>query len=79
MARAGDQIKDRNLLAVSFYSPSRPGQKTASSSENMARFIRNEVFQHRDPDNTPDDEDAYEQIMADADKFDKLLKIKKHT
>ena len=70
MARAGDVVRNRKLLAVSFYSaPKKPQRCPVSSSQMMAQFIRNEIFQVRHPDNTPEEEDAYAVIMADAEKF----------
>ena len=37
----------------------------------MAKFIRMEILQYRDPDNTPNatDDDATTQIMIDAEKY----------
>ena len=68
MARAGDVVRNRKLLAVSFYSaPKKPQRCPVSSSQHMAQFIRNEIFQVRHADNTPEAEDAYDVIMADAE------------
>ena len=73
MARAGDVNINRKLLAVSFYSaPKNPKDCPVSSSQHMAQFIRNEIFQVRHADNTPEDEDAYDVIMADAEKYPKI-------
>ena len=72
MARAGDVVRNRKLLAVSFYSgPKKPQRCPISSSQYMAQFIRNEIFQVRHADNTPEEEDAYDQILADAEKYAK--------
>ena len=69
MARAGDVARNSKLLAVSFYSaPKKPQRCPVSSSQQMAQFIRNEIFQVRHADNTPEEEDAYDVIMADAEK-----------
>ena len=73
MARAGDVIDSgRKLRCISFYSEPKNRTRTpVSSSEMMAKFIRMEIFQYRNPDNTPDaaDDDAYPQIMSDAEKY----------
>ena len=73
MARAGDVIDHtRKLQCISFYSaPKDRTRVPISSSEKMAKFIRMEVLQYRNNDNSPDpeDDDAVAQIVHDADKY----------
>ena len=75
MARYGDVI-DRNRKlhfppqSFAFYSAPKKRSKV-SSSQKMAKFIRDQILQLRTPDNSPhpDDDTAVDQIYIDADKY----------
>ena len=71
MARYGDVIdRNRKLQSFAFYSAPKQRSKV-SSSQKMAKFIRDQILQLRTPDNSPhpDDDTAVDQIYIDADKY----------